>query len=87
MALHLAPGTALGKGRDNLYKGETFGLFCENQTWRQPGGKKGGGLSPRESEVGAEAPGNVPDGLISPPPVTYRRLPGSLPESNLQAGF
>lgn len=51
-----------------LHKCETLGLLCENPTRRQPGGKKGGGLSPRESKVGAEAPGNVPDGLISPPP-------------------
>lgn len=70
--LHPALGTTLRKGRGNLHKGELFGSLCENRTQKQSGGKKGVGLSPRESKVGADTSVNVADGPISPPPHNFQ---------------
>lgn len=81
--LHPALGTTLGRGRDNLHKGELFGLLCENRTQRQPGRRKGVGLSPREGEVGADPSVNVPDSPIFPPPHNF--IEGGCPEASQKA--
>lgn len=77
--LHPALATTLGKRRDNLHKGELFGLLCENRTQRQSGGKKGVGLSPRETKVGGDTSVNVPDSPISP--LSYKFIEGGCPEA------
>lgn len=56
-----------------------FGLLGENRSGRQPGGKKGIRLSPRESKVGAGTSVNVPDGPIFPSPHKFRE--GGCPEA------